>query len=112
MTWRAIPGPDDDRPRPVRDSLDRYAERIGATRATALAAVFARWNEVVGPQVAAHTEPLSLVQGALVIGVDDPAWASQLRYLGSDILRRLEEVAGAGLASRIEVRVRPPKRRS
>ena len=111
MTWRPFPGPDESGPRPVSDSLDRYAERIGAARASALAAVFARWTEVVGVQVAAHTEPLSLVQGALVIGVDDPAWASQLRYFGADILQRLEEVAGPGLASRIEVRVRPSQRR-
>jgi predicted nucleic acid-binding Zn ribbon protein len=108
VTWR--PFREDEGPRRLRSSLDRYARRIGAAEASSLGAVFARWEEIVGAGVAAHAEPLSLVDGSLVVGVDDPAWATQIRFLGNDILRRLEEVAGAGVASRVEVRVKGSKR--
>lgn len=108
MTWR--PFREDEGPRRLRSSLDRYARRIGAAEASSLGAVFARWDEIVGEAVAVHAQPLSLVDGALVISVDDPAWATQIRFLGTDILRRLEEVAGSGVATRVDVRVKGSKR--
>ena len=40
----------------------------------------------------------------LVVTVDDPAWATQLKFLESTLRRRLAEVAGATV-ERIEVRV-------
>lgn len=111
MTWvAAVPGGAD--PQPLRRSLDRFARRVGAPEAASLGVVFSRWEELVGATVAAHAEPTSLVRGALVVTVEEPGWATQLRYLGADILARLEEVAGPGLATRIEVRVRGAKRRS
>ena len=110
MTWRPLP--EDSVPKRLRESLDRYAKRLGAPRASALGAVFSRWEEVVGASVAAHARPVSLVDGALVVAVDEPGWATQLRFLTADILRRLEEVAGPGVATRLEVRVERPKRHS
>ena len=93
-------------PRPVRDSLETLAGRLGAPGASALAAVFAGWEEVVGPGVAAHCRPSSLVRGALVVEVDDPVWATQLRFLGSTLVERFASIAGAGVVKRVEVRVR------
>ena len=109
-SWRPLP--EERGPKRLRDSLDRYAKRLGAPRASALGAVFARWEEVVGATVAAHARPVSLVDGVLVVAVDEPGWATQLRFLTADILRRLEEVAGPGVTTRLEVRVERPKRHS
>ena len=50
--------------------------------------------------------PATLVNGLLVVEVDDPAWASQLRYLASTVVERLAALAGAGAVTRMEVRVR------
>ena len=94
-------------PRRLDASLARLSRRLGAPSADALQAVFSRWDEVVGGPLAVHARPVSLVGGVLVVAVDDPAWGSELRYLASSILARLEEVVGAGAATRIEVRVRP-----
>jgi len=43
----------------------------------------------------------------LVVDVDQPGWATQLRYLETDLLARLAAVAGPGAVRSIEVRVRP-----
>jgi len=107
-------------PRPVKDSLEHLARRLGAPTATSLGAVFSRWEEAVGTTVAAHARPLSLTDGVLVVAVDQPGWATQLRYLSSDLLARLAEVAGDGVVGRIDIRVdsgpekakRPPFRGS
>ena len=102
--WRPLPG-EDGGPRAVRESLDAFARRLGAPEAAPLATVFAHWPDVVGEQVAAHARPVSLVRGVLVVAVDQPGWATQLKYLGSQVVDRIGEVAGAGLVERLEVRV-------
>ena len=94
-------------PRPVGESLDRLAARLGAPGAAAVSTVFSHWPDVVGPAVSAHTRPLSLRDGVLVVAVDDPGWATQLRYLGADVIRRLKELVGEAGIDRLEVRVRP-----
>ena len=107
MTWRPLPGEDDHAPRPLRDSLDAVARAMGAPPAAALGALFGRWPELVGATLAAHCRPLSLSRGVLLVAVDHGAWASQLQWLESDVLRRLEERLGAGVVTALEVRVRP-----
>ena len=94
-------------PRPIGASLDRVARGLGGAGADALRALFGRWAEIVGPQLATHARPLSLRSGVLVVGVDEPGWAAQLRYLETDLLERLGDALGAGVVSRVEVRVRP-----
>ncbi len=106
MTWRPLPG-DPPPPRPLGDSLDRISRTLGAPRAGALSALFGRWEEIVGPAVAAHSRPLSLQRGLLTVAVDQPAWATQLTYLEADLKRRIDEVAGPGVVERIRVTVRP-----
>jgi predicted nucleic acid-binding Zn ribbon protein len=104
--WRPLPG-EGAGPRPVRESLDAFARRLGAPEAGPMAAVFAHWNDIVGESVAAHARPLSLVRGVLVVAVDQPGWATQLRYLATQVIERIGEVAGTGLVERVEVRVQP-----
>ncbi len=94
-------------PRPVAMSLDQLARRLGVPPASVIEKVFSRWSDVVGPAIAANARPLSLADGTLVVGAEDPAWASQLRYLASDLLARIEQVAGPGVVGCVEVRVRP-----
>lgn len=77
----------------------------------ALGVVFNRWEEIAGPAAAGHSWPLSVNRGALVVAVDAPGWATALRALSTQLLRRVGEVAGPGVAERIEVRVKPPDQR-
>jgi predicted nucleic acid-binding Zn ribbon protein len=93
----------------VGESLEKLASRLGAAAPTMLATVFARWEEIVGPSVAAHAWPISLLDGVLVIGVDQPAWASQLRFLGADLQRRLADLADDDSVRQVEVKVQPKR---
>jgi predicted nucleic acid-binding Zn ribbon protein len=108
VPWEPLPtsrqGAD---PTPVGEELDRFVKGLGGPSARTVGGVFSRWAEIVGEQVAAHTRPLSMREGALQVAVDDPAWAPQLRFLEAQIVDRLAEVVGPGEITRIEVRVRP-----
>ena len=59
-----------------------------------LASLFSRWETIVGEEIAQHAEPRSLRDGVLVLVVDQPAWAAQLRYLAADLLARLQVDVG------------------
>ncbi|CAN5864768.1 hypothetical protein BH23ACT1_BH23ACT1_03050 [soil metagenome] len=101
-----LPGGPGPGPRPVGASLDRLSASFGGPPADVLTAVFSTWDDVVGEGVAAHARPRSLRHGVLVVVVDDPAWATQLRWLESDLLARLAIIAGEGTITQIQVRVR------
>jgi len=89
------------------DALDRVVRRLGGASADATTGLFERWPELVGEGVAASSRPLSIRGNVLMVAVDDPAWATQLRFLEAELLRRLADELGEGAVTSIEVRVRP-----
>ena len=112
--WRPLPGraggssggSDGHRePRRVAESLSEFARRIGGASPAVLAAVFSRWEEIVGAPVAAHAWPVSLRRGVLVIGVEHSGWATQLRFMTADIAARVAAVSGIDAVERVEIRV-------
>ena len=48
------------------------------------------WPELVGPQIASHSQPLSLEYFALRIGVDHPGWMHELKRTERLLLQQLQ----------------------
>ena len=98
--WRPL---DEDRgPRKIGDGLDRILPGGKAFRV-----LRERWPELVGDNLASHIRPASIEAKTLVIAVEDPAWASQLKWLETDLLGRLAEALGEGVVTDLRVVVRP-----
>lgn len=110
MPWKPLRS-DRPGPRPVGESVERLAGRLGAPPVAALKMVFGQWREAVGEAVADHAEPVSLTDGVLVVSVDQPGWATQLKLLAPELITRLNDRAGAGTVQSLEVRVRGARRR-
>ena len=91
-------------PVPITNALDDVVRSLRGPSRAAVGGVFGRWDESVGEQVAEHVRPLKLDEGVLVVEVDDPAWATQVKFLTPMITERLEAVAGVRI-DRIDVRV-------
>jgi predicted nucleic acid-binding Zn ribbon protein len=70
----------------------------------ATASLFGRWAQIVGPELAAHTSPERLADGELVVCADSTAWATQLRLLAGELVRRLNAELGDGTIRRVNVR--------
>ena len=116
----AVPGPRRPRrggrsrredPQPLSAALDGLLADQGWQTAAAVGSVFGRWDELVGPDVAAHTRPERFSDGELVVVADSSAWATQVRLLTSALLRRLNEELGHGTVTRVVVRGPAPPRR-
>jgi predicted nucleic acid-binding Zn ribbon protein len=90
----------------VRSLRNESTDAVSASQmASQMGGVFGRWAEAVGDAVANHVKPVKLDGTKLVVEVDDPAWATQLRFLETTLKQRLLEVAGATVDT-IEARVR------
>jgi predicted nucleic acid-binding Zn ribbon protein len=101
-------------PVPINESLngvvrslrnDGPASVAAYQTASQMGGVFGRWEEAVGAAVAQHVKPVKLDGSKLVVEVDDPAWATQLRFLETTMRQRLLDVAGVVIDT-IEARVR------
>jgi predicted nucleic acid-binding Zn ribbon protein len=98
------PAPGDDRDPQLLDStLSRLVSDHGWALDLRVRGVFARWPEIVGAEVAAHTAPETFTDGRLVVRTDSTAWATQLRLLAPQLVQRLNEDLGAGTVTLIEV---------
>ena len=72
-------------PTPLSSSIDRLLKSLrGGDRQTTVT-VFSRWAEIVGEPVCSHVKPLKLDAGTLIVEVDEPAWATQLKFLEADL---------------------------
>lgn len=80
---------------------------MGGPAPAALGSLFDDWAGIVGENLAEHARPVGLRGTTLVIGVDDPGWASQVRWMTSDLLRQLADGLGEGTVTAVEVRVEP-----
>jgi predicted nucleic acid-binding Zn ribbon protein len=95
--------PDGRDPTLVGAVLDRLVEASGWEEDIAVRSVFARWPELVGPEIADHCTPLGFVDGTVRVRTDSTAWATQLRLLAPAVVRRLNEELGHGSVSILEV---------
>lgn len=67
------------------------------------AAIFRVWEDVVGDDLARRCEPVKLVGGRLVVRAENPAWATEVRYLTTTIIERADEVLRPGLVQQVDV---------
>jgi hypothetical protein len=94
-------------PHRIKDLLQGVGERLGFGGAIETGLVWSRWNDIVGDTVAAHAEPTSLREGVLRVRTDSPTWATEVGYLGQEIKRAANQVAGAELVSEVRVWTAP-----
>jgi predicted nucleic acid-binding Zn ribbon protein len=95
--------PDERDPQPVGGEVDRLVEQRGWGLDLQVRGVFARWTEVVGPEIGAHSTPETLTDGTLVVRTDSTAWATQLKLLAGSVVKRLNTELGEGTVTVVEV---------
>ena len=91
-------------PVPISQSLDGVVRSLRGPSRQAVSGVFGRWVDAVGQQVADHVRPVKLDAGVLLVEVDEPAWATQVKFLTPTIIERLHATAGVDV-DKIDVRV-------
>ncbi|WP_051477336.1 DciA family protein [Arthrobacter sp. Br18] len=83
--------------------FNRMLAERGWNSPVAVGSVLARWEELVGSDIAAHCSPESFDGSTVLVRCDSTAWATQLRLISPDVLRRFEAELGKGVVTRISV---------
>jgi len=95
----------DSQPKSISEALDHLLGTMRAPSSDVLSAVFGRWEDIVGPDLAAHCRPTAIDGDVVVVAVDDPAWAAELRWLHSEVVARVAEITETTRITDIRVRV-------
>ena len=95
----------------LSDELNRLLHSLGSPNIDTVSGVFGLWQELVGEQVATHVTPIKLERGRLIVEIDDPSWATQMRFLEPQLIEKLNAATTSTITA-IEVRVkRNPRNR-
>src|SRR5436853_5818356 len=88
------------RPTAVGDALHSYLAKAGLVQRVAQAQVIPDWPRLVGPQIAAVTQPESVTpDGTLFVRVETSAWMNELQLMGPQIMTA---VNGGSAGARIK----------
>ena len=99
-------GPDARDPAPLGATLKRWLGEAAVGADITKATVMGRWAQIVGPEIADHCEPVSLVDGELVLRAESTAWATQIRMLAPQIVAKINREVGHG--SVLHIRAQGP----
>jgi len=107
--------------RPLSAILGATLSESFAKQGFASAELVTRWADIVGPEIAAHSEPLKIQwprpvetqtpePATLVLRVEGPA-ALEIQHLSAVILERVNRFLGWNAVGRLALRQAPLKRR-
>jgi predicted nucleic acid-binding Zn ribbon protein len=96
-------GPDPRDPQPLGRLVRRLVSDRGWEKPAAEARVLGDWPNLVGPDIASKSKPVSLRDGELTLQAESTAWATQLRLLSGKLLGILSSELGPGVVKKIHV---------
>jgi predicted nucleic acid-binding Zn ribbon protein len=99
--------PPKKRPQALGELLERVLHDLGGGETARALRIAERWEEAMGPEVAAHSRPVALRQEVLEVAVDNSVWCQQLQLRSPEILAALRDRLGEDAPARIWLRVSP-----
>jgi predicted nucleic acid-binding Zn ribbon protein len=94
------------KPSPVAEALSVYLRKSGLRDRVEQGEVVGQWPALVGPKIAAVTEPLHVTaDGVLFVAVKSNAWMSELSLLEPELLRAVNGRGRARPVSKIRFRL-------
>ncbi len=96
-------GPDPRDPQPFGALVKRLMADRGWEATAASASVLAGWDRIVGRELAARCQPVSLRDGELTLAAESTAWAMQLRGMLPTLMTRIRAELGPDVVTRIRV---------
>ncbi|HEX4239077.1 MAG TPA: DciA family protein [Xanthobacteraceae bacterium] len=106
--------------KPLRELLNKLVGDAFAREGFASAELVTRWDDIVGHEIAAHSEPIKLrwprrtdddgEAGTLVLRVEGPA-AIEIQHLAALICERVNRFLGWRAVERLALRQAPLRRR-
>jgi len=94
-------------PTPVGAELGRLLGRPGWSERIGVARLASAWEDVVGPELAAHCEPVRIAGRVLTVRAATGTWATQLRWFTVQLAERAQDLLGPGSVTEVRLVVGP-----
>ena len=85
----------------IQDILDRTLQQLGLAERMKEADVVRRFGEIVGGDIAARAEAVSIREGKLVVKVASPVWRQELNYSKQEIIDALNRAVSDNIVTDI-----------
>ncbi len=85
----------------IQDILDRTLQQLGLAERMKEADVVRRFSEIVGSDIAARAEAVSIRDGKLVVKVASPVWRQELNYSKQEIIDALNRALNDSIVTDI-----------
>lgn len=92
-------------PSPLGDALSGFVTSRRWQQRLRGAAVHNHWEEIVGAELIARCQPVRLAGGVLVVRAESAAWATQLRYMTTQLRDQVNRVLGEDMVSEVQITV-------
>jgi len=76
-------------PQQVGDLVARFLDKSGLASRVEAATAITDWARLVGPQIAAVTNPTGMVEDTLFVSVATSAWMMELNLMKGELMRRI-----------------------
>lgn len=96
-------GPDPRDPQPFGRLIGSVARQRGWDDRISEGTLFGMWEQIVGEDISSHATPTALDERVLHIRAESTAWATQLRYIQSQILAKIAERIGPGQVTSLRI---------
>lgn len=63
--------------------------------------IWARWSEIIGPELSRRAIPVRLERGRLTVAVASSAWMNELSYMKNTLMDRFAEAVGPDVVKEI-----------
>ena len=73
----------------IKSTLDELVKGRDWEGALAEGNLFSSWSEIVGEEIAGHSDPVTFFEGVLTVRASSTAWATQLNLLKPSILEEI-----------------------
>jgi predicted nucleic acid-binding Zn ribbon protein len=79
---------------PVRNAILAFFKSIGMRERFEENLAIAFWDATVGKQIAQHTEPLKVIQGVMLVKVDEDVWRTELSFRKHELIQEINKKIG------------------
>ncbi len=95
------PGADFRDPKPLGATMKTWLKDAAVGADLDKANIMGRWPQIVGPDIAAHCEPINFVDGELTLRAESTAWATQIRMMSPQIMTKIAASMGPNVVRKV-----------
>lgn len=88
-------------PQNLSSVMERMMAARGWKEPVAVSAVLARWDELMGQDVAEHAKPEKYEDSTVTVRCTSTAWATNLRMMTSEIIKKFDRELGEGVVTQV-----------